>query len=80
MEMIKLAAGWDGSPFGLRSPNEIWIYFLEVRGVAYAAYLDEPPGWRLVVVDELRFMQAMPALRKYGIYGVHEWKYDIIHP
>jgi len=76
MEMIKLAAGWDGSPFGLRSPDAIWIYFLEVRGVAYAAHLDEPPGWRLVVVDELRFVRALPALEKYGIFGVCTWRYD----
>ena len=77
--MIKLAASWDGSPFGLSSPDALGIYFLEVRGVAYAAHLDEPSGWRLVVVDELRFMQALPALGKYGIFGVCTWRYDL-HP
>jgi hypothetical protein len=79
MTIIKLAAGWDGSPKGLTSPEAEWVYFLEVRGIAYAAYLDEPPGWRLVICDEQRFMRALPALKKYGVFGVHEWKYDI-HP
>ena len=52
MVTIKLAAGWDGSPKSLTSPDNDWVRFLEVRGIAYASYLDEPPGWRLVVVDE----------------------------
>jgi hypothetical protein len=77
MEMIKLAAGWDGSPFALTSPEHGWVYFLEVRGVAYASYLDEPCGWRLVVCDVEKFERLAPALRKYGIFGVCEWRYDL---
>ena len=79
MVTLKLASGWDGSPKSLTSPDNDWVRFLEVRGIAYASYLDEPPGWRLVVVDEGRFARALPALRKYGVFGVHEWKYDL-HP
>jgi len=75
--VIKLAANWDGSPKGLSSPDVPWVYFLEVRGIAYASYLDEPPGWRLVICDQVRFERVLPALKKYGIFGVHEWKYDI---
>lgn len=77
MTTIKLAASWDGSPKGLTSPDNGWIRFLEVRGVCYAAYLDEPPGWRLVVCDVEKFEQLVPVLRKYGIFGVCEWRYDL---
>jgi len=75
--IIKLAARWDGGPKGLTSPEAEWVRFLEVRGIAYASYLDEPSGWRLVVVDEKKFARALPALRKYGVFGVCEWRYDL---
>jgi hypothetical protein len=77
MNSIKLAAGWDGSPKSLTSPEHNWIRFLEAQGIAYATYLDEPAGWRLVVHDERRFTRALHALRKYGVYGICEWTYDI---
>jgi len=77
MNSIKLAAGWDGNPKSLTSPEHNWIRFLETRGIAYAAYLDEPPGWRLVVCDERRFTQLIPILQKYGVYGTYTWTYDI---
>ena len=79
MNSIKIAAGWDGSPMSLTHPEHGWIRFLEVRGIAYATYLDEPPGWRIVVCDERRFTQLIPILQKYGVYGTHTWTYDI-HP
>jgi hypothetical protein len=79
MTSIKLAARWDGSPQSLTHPEHGWVRFLEARGIAYAAYLDEPAGWRLVVCDERRFTRALHALRKYGVYGICEWTYDI-HP
>jgi hypothetical protein len=74
---IKLASHWDGSPFGLTSPEHGWIRFLEVRGICYASYLDEPPGWRLVICDEKKFERVLPALKKYGIFGVCTWRYDL---
>jgi hypothetical protein len=77
MTSIKLAARWDGSPMSLTHPEHGWIRFLEAREIAYAAYLDEPAGWRLVVCDERRFTRALHALRKYGVYGICEWTYDI---
>jgi len=77
MVTIKLASGWDGSPKSLTSPDNDWVRFLEVRGVAYASYLDEPPGWRLVVCDEKGFARVLPALRKYGVFGVCTWRYDL---
>jgi hypothetical protein len=77
MNSIKLAAGWNGNPKSLTSPEHNWIRFLEAQGIAYAAYLDEPAGWRLVVCDERRFTRALHALRKYGVYGICEWTYDI---
>jgi len=77
MVKIKLAANWGGGPKGLSSPECGWIRFLESRDIAHATYLDEPPGWRLVVHDEERFMQLVPILRKYGIFGVCEWRYDL---
>jgi hypothetical protein len=76
---IKLAAGWDGNPMSLTHPEHGWIRFLEVRGIAYAAYLSEPAGWRIVVEDEEKFMRLIPKLRKYNIHGIYEWTYDI-HP
>jgi hypothetical protein len=76
MVTIKLAAGWDGTPESLTHPEHGWIRFLEIRNIAHATYLDEPPGWRIVVEDEERFMQLVPILQKYGIYGIHEWTYD----
>jgi hypothetical protein len=79
MTSIKLAAGWDGSTKALTHPEHEWIRFLETRGIAYATYLDEPPGWRIVVCDERRFTQLIPILQKYGVYGTHTWTYDI-HP
>jgi hypothetical protein len=79
MTSIKLAARWDGSPQSLTHPEHGWVRFLEARGIAYAAYLDEPAGWRLVVCDERRFTRALHALRKYGVYGICGWTYDI-HP
>ena len=79
MTSIKLAARWDGTPKSLTHPEHGWVRFLEARGIAYATYLDEPPGWRIVVEDEERFMQLVPILQKYGIYGIHGWTYDI-HP
>jgi hypothetical protein len=79
MNSIKIAAGWDGSPMSLTHPEHGWIRFLEARGIAYAAYLDEPAGWRIVVCDERRFTQLIPILQKYGVYGTHTWTYDI-HP
>jgi len=81
MRTIRLAAHWDGSPFSITStsPDHAWVKFLEIRGIAYAAYLDEPPGWRLVIHDEGRFARALPALRKYGVFGVCTWRYDL-HP
>ena len=69
MNSIKLAAGWDGSPKSLTSPEHNWIRFLEAQGIAYATYL--------VVHDERRFTRALHALRKYGVYGICEWTYDI---
>jgi hypothetical protein len=77
MNSIKIAAGWDGNPKSLTSPEHNWIRFLEAQGIAYAAYLDEPAGWRLVVCDEERFTRTLHALRKYGVYGICEWTYDI---
>jgi hypothetical protein len=77
MERIMLAASWDGSPKSLTSPENPWVRFLEVRGIAYAAYLDEPSGWRLVICDQVRFERALPALKKYGVFGVCEWRYDL---
>jgi len=77
MVKIKLAANWGGGPFGLTTPEHGWVRFLEVRGIAYASYLDEPPGWRLVIHDEGRFARVLPALKKYGIFGVCEWRYDL---
>jgi hypothetical protein len=74
---IKIAAGWDGNPKSLTSPEHNWIRFLEAQGIAYPAYLDEPAGWRLVVCDERRLTRALHALRKYGVYGICEWTYDI---
>ena len=79
MVTIKLAAGWDGTPESLTHPEHGWIRFLEARGIAYAAYLSEPAGWRIVVCDERRFAQLIPILQKYGVYGTHTWTYDI-HP
>ena len=79
MNSIKIAAGWDGSPMSLTHPEHGWIRFLEARGIAYAAYLSEPAGWRIVVCDERRFAQLIPILQKYGVYGTHTWTYDI-HP
>jgi len=79
MNSIKLAAGRNGNPKSLTSPEHNWIRFLEAQGIAYAAYLSEPAGWRLVVCDERRFTRALHALRKYGVYGICEWTYDI-HP
>jgi len=79
MTSIKPAAGWDGSPKALTHPEHGWIRFPETRGIAYATYLDEPPGWRIVVCDERRFTQLIPILQKYGVYGTHTWTYDI-HP
>ena len=73
---IKLAARWDGSPKALTHPERGWVRFLETRGIAYATYLDEPPGWRIVVIDEEKFTRLIPILQKYGIYGIHEWTYD----
>ena len=79
MTSIKLAAGWDGTPKSLTHPEHGWGQFLEARGIAYAAYLSEPAGWRIVVEDEEKFMRLIPKLRKYNIHGIHEWTYDI-HP
>jgi hypothetical protein len=79
MTSIKLAAGWDGTPKSLTHPEHGWVQFLEARGIAYAAYLSEPAGWRIVVEDEEKFMRLIPKLRKYNIHGIHEWTYDI-HP
>jgi hypothetical protein len=76
MNSIKIAAGWDGSPMSLTHPEHGWIRFLEIRNIAHATYLDEPPGWRIVVIDEEKFIRLIPILQKYGIYGIHEWKYD----
>jgi len=76
MNSIKIAARWDGSPQSLTHPEHGWVRFLEIRNIAHATYLDEPPGWRIVVEDEERFMQPVPILQKYGIYGIHEWTYD----
>jgi hypothetical protein len=47
--------------------------------IAYAAYLSEPAGWRIVVEDEEKFMRLIPKLRKYNIHGIYTWTYDI-HP
>ena len=77
MTSIKLAARWDGSPMSLTNPDTTWVRLLETRGIAYSAYLSEPAGWRLVVCDERRFTRALHALRKYGVYGICEWTYDI---
>ena len=77
MERIMLAASWDGTPKSLTSPELSWVRFLEVRGIAFAQYLDEPCGWRLVVYDDQKFMRVLPALRKYGICGICEWRYDL---
>jgi hypothetical protein len=77
MNSIKIAAGWDGSPMSLTHPEHGWIRFLEIRNIAHATYLDEPPGWRIVVIDEEKFIRLIPILQKYGIYGIHEWTYDI---
>jgi hypothetical protein len=79
MNSIKIAAGWDGSPMSLTHPEHGWIRFLEARGIAYAAYLSEPAGWRIVVEDEEKFMRLIPKLRKYNIHGIYTWTYDI-HP
>jgi hypothetical protein len=79
MVTIKLAARWDGTPKSLTHPEHGWIRFLEIRNIAHATYLDEPPGWRIVVCDERRFTQLIPILQKYGVYGTHTWTYDI-HP
>jgi hypothetical protein len=79
MNSIKIAAGWDGNPMSLTHPEHGWIRFLEVRGIAYAAYLSEPAGWRIVVEDEEKFMRLIPKLRKYNIHGIYEWTYDT-HP
>jgi hypothetical protein len=76
MVTIKLAARWDGTPKSLTHPEHGWIRFLEARGIAHATYLDEPPGWRIVVIDEEKFIRLIPILQKYGVYGIHEWKYD----
>ena len=44
MVTIKLAARWDGTPKSLTHPEHGWIRFLEIRNIAHATYLDEPPG------------------------------------
>jgi len=77
MTSIKLAARRDGSPMSLTHPDTTWVRFLEARGIAYATYLDEPPGWRIVVENEEKFIRLIPILQKYGIHGIHEWTYDI---
>jgi hypothetical protein len=76
MVTIKLAARRDGTPESLTHPEHGWIRFLEIRNIAHATYLDEPPGWRIVVIDEEKFIRLIPILQKYGIYGIHEWTYD----
>jgi len=77
---ILLGSGWDGSPAcipGLAPWENEWIRTLEEHGVADAVFLDEPPGWRLVIRDEQRFCELLPELKEYGVYGICRWVYDI---
>jgi len=77
---ILLGASWDGSPAclpGLAPWENEWILNLEKNGVADAVFLDEPPGWRLVIRDENRFRELLPELKAFGIYGTCQWVYDI---
>ena len=77
---ILLGASWDGSPAclpGLAPWEASWIRMLEENGVADAVFLDEPPGWRLVIRDEDRFLELLPELAQHGVYGIHRWVYDI---